>query len=421
MAAWSPAGWPAEGLPAAPDAALTPERQERYNAELTALEAAREDAAAVRRVHANIPILTIFDDHEVTDDWNLTRNWRDGVRNNPLGRRIVANGLAAYWAFQGWGNDPAAFAPPSPFIDTIVNRSTRDDFDGALWDFTGWSYALPTIPTVIALDTRTRRAYDGPGEAARLMNTDALDTLNELWNDVGMGPRGSLILLSGAPIFGFDIVEDLQRLAGMFTRAETVDHESWYANKDGYADLMTALTDRLRPYFCIVLSGDVHYSFSNDADFICNGSGLIVAQLTASAFKNESGAAPALTFLGNAATKVETRVGAMPGDGSPNELSVLAMQDSAERWHGTNPPDGELYWYDRTRSVRADGDGNHHVTTASFGDVEVRFYNADGEDIVGPGISLVYHRLHAAPETDEAAVTFTHDGPMRGYIAPDDD
>jgi hypothetical protein len=48
----------------------------------------------------------IFDDHDVTDDWNLTARWRHRVHASPAGRRIVANALAAYWAFQGWGNDP---------------------------------------------------------------------------------------------------------------------------------------------------------------------------------------------------------------------------------------------------------------------------------------------------------------------------
>jgi hypothetical protein len=47
----------------------------------------------------------IFDDHDVTDDSNITGNWYNRVRSSPLGRRVVSNALAAYWAFQGWGND----------------------------------------------------------------------------------------------------------------------------------------------------------------------------------------------------------------------------------------------------------------------------------------------------------------------------
>jgi phosphodiesterase/alkaline phosphatase D-like protein len=57
-------------------------------------------------VLANVPTYMIFDDHDVTDDWNLTARWRHRVHASPAGRRIVANALAAYWAFQGWGNDP---------------------------------------------------------------------------------------------------------------------------------------------------------------------------------------------------------------------------------------------------------------------------------------------------------------------------
>ena len=48
----------------------------------------------------------IFDDHDVTDDWNLSLKWRQDVKSFKLGRRIVANGLMAFWLCQGYGNDP---------------------------------------------------------------------------------------------------------------------------------------------------------------------------------------------------------------------------------------------------------------------------------------------------------------------------
>jgi hypothetical protein len=64
---------------------------------------------AFRRVLANTATYMLCDDHEITDDWNLDQEWEDATKKNPMARRIIANGLAAYWGFQAWGNDPDMF------------------------------------------------------------------------------------------------------------------------------------------------------------------------------------------------------------------------------------------------------------------------------------------------------------------------
>lgn len=58
----------------------------------------------VKRALANISTMMIFDDHDVTDDWNLNPSWRDRVFTSPLGKAIVRNGMMAYALFQDWGN-----------------------------------------------------------------------------------------------------------------------------------------------------------------------------------------------------------------------------------------------------------------------------------------------------------------------------
>src|SRR5919204_236762 len=98
-------------------------QRRRYATELADLDAARRALPAVRRVLANVPTYMIFDDHDVTDDWNLTREWHNQVWRSPGGRRVVANALAAYWAFQGWGNDPESF--DEQFL-TVVSAGPGD-------------------------------------------------------------------------------------------------------------------------------------------------------------------------------------------------------------------------------------------------------------------------------------------------------
>ncbi len=65
--------------------------------------------AKVARVLANTPTYMIFDDHDVTDDWNINATWRNRVLTRPLGRAVARNALLAYTFFQAWGSDWRSF------------------------------------------------------------------------------------------------------------------------------------------------------------------------------------------------------------------------------------------------------------------------------------------------------------------------
>ena len=67
---------------------------------------------AVRRLFAHLPVAMVFDDHGVTDDWNLNREWEETAYAHPFSRRIIGNALLAYLVNQGWGNRPEAFEEP---------------------------------------------------------------------------------------------------------------------------------------------------------------------------------------------------------------------------------------------------------------------------------------------------------------------
>ena len=55
-----------------------------------------DDRRSLRRALANVPTAMICDDHEVTDDWNMTRRFCQDVYGDPLGVRVVQNALTAY-------------------------------------------------------------------------------------------------------------------------------------------------------------------------------------------------------------------------------------------------------------------------------------------------------------------------------------
>ena len=63
--------------------------------------------AKVRRVLANIPTYMIFDDHDVTDDWNLNPMWYDRVYTTSLGVTTIRNALVSYALVPGLGQRPA--------------------------------------------------------------------------------------------------------------------------------------------------------------------------------------------------------------------------------------------------------------------------------------------------------------------------
>src|SRR2546421_8538407 len=70
----------------------------------------RKTLPEVRRALANVPTYMILDDHEVTDDWFMNREWCNLVLERELGKRIIQNALLAYALFQAWGNTPLQFS-----------------------------------------------------------------------------------------------------------------------------------------------------------------------------------------------------------------------------------------------------------------------------------------------------------------------
>ncbi|CAK0778088.1 hypothetical protein CCP4SC76_6560001 [Gammaproteobacteria bacterium] len=107
---WSPVLWQYVDLPEAEDLPLSVENQILYRAEKDALQIFVAGLPQVRRLLAHIPTYMIFDDHDITDDWNLTVAWEQAAYGHAFSKRIIGNALIAYWVCQGWGNQPVAFS-----------------------------------------------------------------------------------------------------------------------------------------------------------------------------------------------------------------------------------------------------------------------------------------------------------------------
>jgi hypothetical protein len=175
----------------------------------------------VRRLLANIPTYMILDDHDVTDDWNITNAWYDNVRGSLLGRRVVANALASYWAFQAWGNDPDNFDKDLQLtisqylLDTTNNTEINERYDLHTWKYRGWGFSVPTNPPIIAIDSRTQRAPTTNSYLPILLDRYALDWLRLEWAKLKTGQTISAdtcpIFIATTPVFGFSVLESLRK------------------------------------------------------------------------------------------------------------------------------------------------------------------------------------------------------------------
>ncbi|MDQ3679085.1 MAG: alkaline phosphatase D family protein [Actinomycetota bacterium] len=320
LVAWDEDNWPTSFAPAqeaVPDhraGGLELARlRHKYQSEARCLQAARRALPAVRRVLANVPVYMVFDDHDVTDDWNITAEWKGKVEGSATGRRVVANALGAYWAFQGWGNEPNEF--DDDFVGAVSGGpeagSKRDDsFDHAMLSFDRWSYRAPTEPPTVVLDTRTQRSYDSHRGAARLVGPDELDRVKYLVREEGVTPPGPVILVSPVPVFGLELQERRQKFLDGKLGPYEIDFEEWHSNLHGLTDLMRCLVEDLGLARCVMLSGDIHYGLSVDATFTVGDAELRMAQLVSSSFKHSGAVAKhALHLLGRLVRRRHHRIG----------------------------------------------------------------------------------------------------------------
>ena len=251
--------------------------------------------AKVRRALANVPTYMVFDDHDVTDDWNIGRAWRDQVHTTRLGRRIITNALLAYALFQDWGNDPLRYRR-DPFAgllrhvallfpdtgDTMPAGSTS-----ALEGLFGLNQPDPETPPpqlkwhwsvdgprhrVIALDTRTRRSFRSRYLPPGLLSSKALeDQLPDPLTTPLPAGMDVLVVISQTPVampaVASAVIVPLMGAMGEFkarTRWRNLtglepDSEMW----PGDEAALEAVLKRLAAYKrVVVLSGEVHWGSS---------------------------------------------------------------------------------------------------------------------------------------------------------------
>ena len=359
-----------------PTAGATERRWPRPPAPATdVLEFART-LPRVRRALANIATYMIFDDHDVTDDWNLHRRWHDHVHRRPLGRRMVQNALAAYAVFQGWGNEPDQFAAGQPGGRLLEALTAWDGQEGPTGEAIRarlglpsadasapirWDYQLDTPSfQAIVLDTRTQRGFrpGGNGLAApALLGRDAM--ARQLTGRLAARPHEVpvTVLVSAAPVFGHPLIEakiQLKRIKAIEWSEQgpaAVDREAWSLDPAAFEALLATLA----PFGqVVILSGDVHYGFAGSVAYWDRRDGVRrqarFVQCTSTPLKNED---RRTRLLGGVPTVV--KVPGVPRSRIERLLARLTTPPSLSfvGWpHDPHPRGRRRWWLGRRRSRR---------------------------------------------------------------------
>jgi hypothetical protein len=287
---WSPVCW---RLIDQEQPSLTPEDANTYQGQQAVIDGFVAGLPRASRAMAHIPNYMIFDDHDVTDDWNLSALWEATTYDHPLSRRIVGNALIAYLLCQGWGNNPDAFGDILPAIlalsesagdDAVFDQSRHNELIDNLLHFQHWHYTLNTSPGIVVLDSRTRR-WRSEINRARPSGLMDWEALTEFQQDII--DQKAVIVVSPAPMFGVKLIEAIQSLFTFFGKPLVVDAENWMAHRGAASVLLNIFRHSRAPENFVILSGDVHYSFAYDVRLRNRPDRPRIWQITSSGIKNE--------------------------------------------------------------------------------------------------------------------------------------
>ena len=328
LLAWSPVLM-SKGLPSGKSLFGNRKQAEQWQQEIEETNSFINDLAEVRRALANVPVYTICDDHDISDDWYLNREWCDRVLSKPLGKRVVQNGLLAYALFQAWGNTPEQFESGTSGENLLKMASRwltsegKDTFakaecdrylgipetdqtmglpklekDEDVWILSRDTQAIPwhyNISSdkheVIVLDTRTWRGYpvgeNNGGRPPMLLCPKAFEQQLQVPLAQSKPEIEATIVVLPTNLVALGIIDCVQQFE--LSRGHVFGNDvgdSWNLHQEALAQLLLALCQQRRRV--IILSGDIHYSCAVRLTHWFHDSleTSVLVQLTSSAIKN---------------------------------------------------------------------------------------------------------------------------------------
>jgi hypothetical protein len=244
---------------------------------------------AIRWLLSTVPSAMIFDDHEVSDDWNISEAWIEETRSHPWWNAQIIGAHASYWVYQHLGNLSPQELAGSELFGQVRNT---DDAWPLLREFayrahrtsggTRWSF-LRDFGRVrlIMMDSRGGRLLE---EGRRSM----VDAEEWAWiEDHATGDFDHLLLGTSLPVLLGPGMHYLQAwneaiCAGVWGDGakgwgervrRSQDLDQWASFHHSFIEL-TDLIRRIAagekgtpPSSITILSGDVHHGYLAKANF----------------------------------------------------------------------------------------------------------------------------------------------------------
>jgi hypothetical protein len=247
----------------------------------------------VRWLLSVLPSSMIFDDHDVRDDWNTSRSWREDMAREDWWPERIIGGLASYWIYQHLGNlSPAGLRESElftavtehdgdvlPLLRDFAKRADRET-DGAKG--TRWSYCRDLGDVrLVMIDSRCGRLLD---EKRSMVSHDEFEWISQQVT----GDYDHLLVGTSLPWLLPRALHDLEawneKLASGARGARrakwseslrrAADLEHWAAFQESFdalGDLIQQVANGDRgnqpPASVCVLSGDVHHAYVARARF----------------------------------------------------------------------------------------------------------------------------------------------------------
>ncbi len=269
----------------------------------------------VRWLLSTVSTSMLWDDHDMSDDWNISRSWVEEMRERAWWQRRMTGCVMSYWLYQHLGN-----LSPQALEEDDVYRRVRGAEAGTAGETlcewaegiakTGagsrWSFCRDLGRTrAIFVDSRAGRTFDG--ERRQMVD-------DEEWDWIATQARGDfdhLLVATTVPWLlspGFQALEAWNErvCAGAWGRAAArlserlrrgVDFDHWGAFGESFAalrDLLGAVARGERgeqPASVVVLSGDVHHAYLAEVTYPGDGAGKVagaapVYQAVCSPYRN---------------------------------------------------------------------------------------------------------------------------------------
>jgi phosphodiesterase/alkaline phosphatase D-like protein len=237
----------------------------------------------IRWLFSVVSTSMLWDDHDMSDDWNISASWLREMRGKPWWHRRATGCIASYWIYQHLGNLSPQALDEDPIYEEVRGNPKAEE---VLFPWaerihstgagTRWSYCRDLNGTrAIFVDSRAGRVLE---EGARRMVDD------EEWRWIDDHAEGDFDHLLVATTVPWLLSPALHRLEAWNERAcagahgeraargaeklrRAVDFDHWASFSHSFRalrDLLGEVADGRRgakPGSVVVIAGDVHHAY----------------------------------------------------------------------------------------------------------------------------------------------------------------